>query len=87
MGTKDILEPRRGALVAREDPVQFADAVKRLLQNEFLHKRLSKEAREYVKEWSAPMMAERLLAYYQQLLHSGQEKRSAQTVDTAVSGN
>ena len=86
MGTKDILEPRRGALVAREDPVQFADTVKRLLQNEFLRKRLSKEARDYVKEWSAPMMAERLLEYYQQLVHARNESSQAQQLKSAGSG-
>ena len=78
MGTKDILQPRRGALVSPENPQQFAENVKRLLQNEFLRKRLSKEARDYVKEWSAPMMAERLLEYYQQLLHNRKQKPKPQ---------
>lgn len=78
MGTKDILQPRRGALVAPENPSQFAENVKRLLQNEFLRKRLSKEARDYVKEWSAPMMTERLLEYYQQLLHNRKQKPPTQ---------
>lgn len=70
MGTRDILEPRRGALIAPEDPRQFADTVHRLLDNHFLRKRLGKEAREYVREWSAPIMVERLLAYYEQLCSS-----------------
>lgn len=72
MGTKDILQPQRGALVAQEDPVLFAETVTRLLQNEFLRNRLSKEGREYVREWSAPVMTERLVDYYQQLMQAKQ---------------
>lgn len=79
MGTRDILEPRRGALVAQEDPRQFADAVQQLLENELLHNRLSKDARDYVREWSAPMMTERLLAYYQQLIDTPAMARTNQT--------
>ena len=87
MGTKDILQPQRGALVAQEDPVKFAETVKHLLDNEFLHKRLSKEARDYVKEWSAPMMAERLLEYYQQLIEARKARQQAQQIASAASGN
>jgi 1,2-diacylglycerol 3-alpha-glucosyltransferase len=83
MGTKDILQPRRGALVSPENPQQFAENVKRLLQNEFLRKRLSKEARDYVKEWSAPMMAERLLEYYQRLVHTRKQKQQPQQPKSA----
>lgn len=85
MGTKDILEPRRGGLIAQEDPVKFSETVKQLLDNEFLHKRLCKEAREYTREWSAPMMAERMLEYYECLLHSDKEKRQKTTEKSAVS--
>ncbi len=87
MGTRDILQPQRGALVAQEDPIKFAETVKLLLDNDLLHKRLSKEARDYVKEWSAPMMAERLLAYYQQLIDSRKQQSQTPTVTTAVSGS
>ena len=87
MGTKDILQPQRGALVAQEDPVKFAETVHYLLENEFLRKRLSKEARDYVKEWSAPMMAERLLEYYQQLVHARKEKQQTQQIASAASSN
>ena len=68
MGTRDILEPQRGAIIAQEDPVQFAGCVLRILENEFLAKRLGKEAREYVREWSAPIMVERLIEYYERLI-------------------
>jgi 1,2-diacylglycerol 3-alpha-glucosyltransferase len=85
MGTKDILQPQRGALVAQEDPYKFAETVKQLLDNEFLRKRLSKEARDYVKEWSAPMMAERLIDYYQQLVDTRKQKQRTQQVQPAAS--
>ncbi|MEJ2361865.1 MAG: glycosyltransferase [Gammaproteobacteria bacterium] len=68
MGTKDILQPRRGALVAQENTQQFSDTLQQLLSNEVLRKRLGKEARDYVKEWSAATMANRLIEYYQQLI-------------------
>lgn len=68
MGTRDILEPQRGAIIAQEDPMQFAGCVQRILENGFLAKRLGKEARDYVKEWSAPIMVERLIEYYQKLV-------------------
>jgi 1,2-diacylglycerol 3-alpha-glucosyltransferase len=87
MGTKDILQPQRGALVAQENPEKFAETVRYLLENEFLRKRLSKEARDYVKEWSAPMMAERLLEYYQQLIHARNQKQHKQQIPPAASTN
>lgn len=86
MGTKDILQPRRGALVAQEDPQQFADTVQQLLENEFLRNRLSKDARDYVKEWSAPMMAERLLEYYQQMIDTQISQKHPQAIRTASDG-
>lgn len=70
MGTKDILEPRRGALVSREEPLVFADNVERLLKNDILRSRLSVEAREYVKEWTASVMTTRLVSFYQNVLEN-----------------
>jgi 1,2-diacylglycerol 3-alpha-glucosyltransferase len=78
MGTKDILQPQRGALVAQENPRQYADSVRQVLDNEFMRKRLSKDARDYAKEWSAPVMAERLLDYYQQLVELRKQRQQAQ---------
>lgn len=87
MGTKDILQPQRGALVSPEDPLKFAENVKLLLENDLLHKRLSKEARDYVKEWSAPMMAERLLGLYQDLIDSRKQRTQTTPSTPAVSGH
>lgn len=78
MGTKDILHPERGAVVAQEDPKQFANSVRQVLENEFQRKRLSKDARDYVKEWSAPVMANHLIEYYQQLVDLRKQGQQAQ---------
>ena len=67
MGTIDILEPGKGALIAVEEPVLFAETVQRLLENNFLRERLHKEALQYVQQWTAPVMAERLQNLYQKL--------------------
>ena len=68
MGTIDILEPRKGALIAPEEPVAFANQVQRLLENVFLREKLSKEAVQYVKSWTARVMAEKMAALYENLL-------------------
>lgn len=70
MGTIDILAPGKGALVAPEDPVVFAEHVQRLLENQLLHGRLHKEALQYVQEWTAPVMADRLQSLYEELTNN-----------------
>ncbi|MEM8996686.1 MAG: glycosyltransferase [Acidobacteriota bacterium] len=69
MGTKDILDPGKGALVAREDEADFADEVTRLLTDRGLHAQKSREARDYaLGEWNAAAMARRLGALYEDLV-------------------
>ena len=68
MGTKDILTPRRGCLIADEDIEDFCDKIIDVLQNKILRDRLSAEARIYVREWTDDTMASQLQNYYQQLL-------------------
>ncbi len=68
MGTKDILGPARGALVAEDDTGDFADKVVRLLQEPGLRAELSADARAYVETWSGPALAQRLLDLYRSLL-------------------
>ncbi len=70
MGTCDILRANRGALVAKENVEQFADAAARILTNPLLHERLHREALNYVQEWSAPIMAAQLVGFYQTLTES-----------------
>lgn len=69
MGTKDILEPGLGALVAEEDLGDFTAKVVQLLVNPEQRCRLRREARDYVaSRWEAGQMALRLEALYQRLL-------------------
>ncbi len=65
MGTCDILGPGKGALVARDDPADFAAQSLRLLRDAGLRRRLGEEGREFVRLWTAGAMAERMLEFYQ----------------------
>lgn len=78
MGTKDILGPGLGALVAQEDEADFAGKVVEVLRNAELRCRLRREARDYVaKSWEAGQMAARLVELYQRLRAGRQELRQA----------
>jgi glycosyltransferase involved in cell wall biosynthesis len=68
MGTRDILEPGRGALVPRDDETEFAARVVDLLRDPALRARLSREAHGYATEWGAPRMAARMLEFYARVL-------------------
>lgn len=68
MGTRDILAPERGACIARDDPEDFSAKVLQLLQNPELHATMAAEATAYVKTWSAPVLATRMLDLYRSLL-------------------
>jgi len=68
MGTRDILEPGRGALVARDDPEDFSEKVLQLLQDPALREHMATDARDYVKTWSAPALAQRMLDLYRSLV-------------------
>lgn len=64
MGTRDILGTGRGALVARDDPDEFAGQLTRLLRDKQLRARLAQDARAYVEEWEDRKLALRLRALY-----------------------
>ena len=68
MGTRDVLGPQRGCLVAADDEADFADKVRLLLDDAELRQRLGTEAQAYAQEWSAPAMTERLVAFYRRVL-------------------
>lgn len=68
MGTKDILQEHSGALVAADDPVDFADKVTQLLTNTALKEQLQKEASAYIQRWSALAMAEQLQQFYEEIV-------------------
>ena len=78
MGTRDILEPEKGCLVAQEDEQDFASKVESLLTDSQLRNRLRREAREYaLVEWNAATMAQRLAEVYQGLTREHRLKAAA----------
>ena len=75
MGTRDIVGPERGALVAADDEADFAAKVVRLLRDRELRARLSAEGREYAHSWSATALALRMEAFYRSVLDRAAEPR------------
>jgi len=68
MGTKDILEPCQGALIAQEEPNDFASKVIELLHNPQLREQLAGEGRAYSQSWSPQAMAHKMVTCYQSVL-------------------
>jgi glycosyltransferase involved in cell wall biosynthesis len=73
-GTRDIVEPQRGALRVEEDPEEFAAKVVKLLTLPDLREELGRQAIEFARGWSAATMAEDLVELYAGLLR---ERRAA----------
>ncbi len=64
LGTRSILKPGCGALIAPEDEGEFSAAVTRVLQDVSLQKELSDSGRAYARGWSSAVMARRLSDLY-----------------------
>lgn len=64
MGTRDILQAHKGALIAEEDVDDFAEKVITLLRDSALQERLSEEAKDYARTWTADEMALKMSALY-----------------------
>lgn len=73
MGTRDILKPEKGALVAEEDVGDFADKLIRLLNDTELQKRLGTEAHDYACTWSSEEMALKMQGFYQETIEASQK--------------
>jgi 1,2-diacylglycerol 3-alpha-glucosyltransferase len=67
LGTKDVLDPGRGALVAKLEEEDFASRIVTLLEDRPLRERLGQEARDYAQEWAAERMAKRMAEFYRQV--------------------
>jgi glycosyltransferase involved in cell wall biosynthesis len=70
MGTKDIVEPQRGACQAPDDEAGFAGTVLELLNAPRRRVAMSAEARAYAATWSAPAMAKKLVELYEQTMEN-----------------
>lgn len=68
MGTADVLRDVRGAIVAPDEPAEFAAAVVGLLRDRALQARLAAQGPVDAKAWSARAMAERLVGLYEELI-------------------
>jgi glycosyltransferase involved in cell wall biosynthesis len=68
MGTKSILVEGKGALIAPQEEHAFSKRVSELLADPDKKRMLGEAACEYAREWSAPSMAGRMEAFYQQVL-------------------
>jgi glycosyltransferase involved in cell wall biosynthesis len=81
MGTRDVLVDGQGCAVAKEQVDDFTNITARLLNSPQERERLSESAREYVKDWSAPIMGRRLESLYMTL--GNKEPTIAGKVETA----
>ena len=73
MGTRDIVGPRRGALVPDDDEGAFARDIVRLIYDPELRAALSGQARDYAREWHADALARRMAALYAEVTAAGLE--------------
>ena len=64
MGTADVLQGVRGALIAPDEVDGFASTVTRVLSDKALRQQLAAAAPSDATAWSATAMAERLVALY-----------------------
>ena len=77
MGTRDIVGPKRGALVPDDDEADFAEHIVRLMRDGNLRARLAEEGRAYVREWHADALARQLVATYQDVVATYPAARAA----------
>jgi glycosyltransferase involved in cell wall biosynthesis len=70
MGTFDILQAGRGALVAEPEVNDFSSKVMRLLQDPSLRRKLGTEGRRYARQWSSVHMARCLADFYRNRMNA-----------------
>ncbi|MDO9243811.1 MAG: glycosyltransferase [Rhodocyclaceae bacterium] len=70
MGTRDILDAERGAVIAPNDPVAFGNGLAALISNRYQLDTLAAEGRDYALEWAAPVRARQLADLYRSLVAS-----------------
>ena len=68
LGTRDILENARGALVADEDTDDFSQKVLSILTNQQTQQQLGRDAKEYAATWSSRAFAEKKQAFYEKTI-------------------
>ena len=79
MGTKDVLQPGCGAVIAEEDEAKFAADVVRVIGDKALAKQLGVSGQSYVKSWSASVLTRRMENLYANLLIYPKSRSALQT--------
>jgi glycosyltransferase involved in cell wall biosynthesis len=64
LGTREIVEPRRGALPAPQEPETFGAALATLIEDPQQRDAMSAAAREFAREWTTEACARRLAEVY-----------------------
>jgi 1,2-diacylglycerol 3-alpha-glucosyltransferase len=76
LGTASILVEGRGALIAREETLDFVQKVEQLLSDPVQRKALGLQALKYAsEEWTAQVQAERMVNFYAKTIKTHQFKR------------
>ena len=68
MGTRDIVEPGRGAIAAPDTPVDFGHGLAALVADRRRLEALADDGRRFAEEWSSPERARQLAALYRSLV-------------------
>jgi len=74
MGTKDVLKEGQGVLIAREEIGDFSSKITSLLRDKEARQTLGDIGRQYAHGWSASAQAERMIAFYQNILSTHASK-------------
>jgi glycosyltransferase involved in cell wall biosynthesis len=85
MGTRDILAAGKGCLVAELDVADFTRKLTRLLDDSELQTKLGQDGKQYVHEWSADAMAERMAGFYDSLLSADASASRERRTEPAAS--
>jgi glycosyltransferase involved in cell wall biosynthesis len=80
MGTRDILVPQRGALVAEDNVEDFTAKIVTMMRDAELRRRIAAEGRRYVREWQADALAKRLGSLYESMVPAASPSRLAAAV-------
>jgi glycosyltransferase involved in cell wall biosynthesis len=84
MGTRDLLDAGRGALVAGEDVEGFAAKVLELLDDPTLARRLGEEGEALAREWSSECLVEPILGFYREVVEASRERIRARGGEEAL---
>jgi glycosyltransferase involved in cell wall biosynthesis len=68
MGTRDVLQEGLGVWIAKEDLADFSGKVIKMLRDAEARKKLSETGRNYARQWSASLQAERMVAFYSSVI-------------------